>query len=156
MTTDSTLRVMSLIERTNLSKKDFAIKAGITPPAFSRSLKNGFSLEYLSRIAKAFGEDLDWLRYGQTKVGIKKELSEANGTMTQGHATINTINGENNKGTQTINASEDDCRVLRERIAMLEEKITLQDKVIADKEEEIRFLRGMLSGDGVPKSVPCE
>lgn len=156
MTTDSTLRVMSLIERTNLSKKDFAIKAGITPPAFSRSLKNGFSLEYLSRIAKAFGEDLDWLRYGQTKVGIKKELSAANGTMTQGHATINTINGENNKGTQTINASEDDCRVLRERIAMLEEKITLQDKVIADKEEEIRFLRGMLSGDGVPKSVPCE
>lgn len=156
MTTDSTLRVMSLIERTNLSKKDFAIKAGITPPAFSRSLKNGFSLEYLSRIAKAFGEDLDWLRYGQTKVGIKKELSAANGTMAQGHATINTINGENNKGTQTINASEDDCRVLRERIAMLEEKITLQDKVIADKEEEIRFLRGMLSGDGVPKSVPCE
>lgn len=156
MTTDSTLRVRSLIERTNLSKKDFAIKAGITPPAFSRSLKNGFSLEYLSRIAKAFGEDLDWLRYGQTKVGIKKELSAANGTMTQGHATINTINGENNKGTQTINASEDDCRVLRERIAMLEEKITLQDKVIADKEEEIRFLRGMLSGDGVPKSVPCE
>lgn len=156
MTTDSTLRVMSLIEHTNLSKKDFAIKAGITPPAFSRSLKNGFSLEYLSRIAKAFGEDLDWLRYGQTKVGIKKELSAANGTMTQGHATINTINGENNKGTQTINASEDDCRVLRERIAMLEEKIALQDKVIADKEEEIRFLRGMLSGDGVPKSVPCE
>lgn len=156
MTTDSTLRVMSLIERTNLTKKDFAIKAGITPPAFSRSLKNGFSLEYLSRIAKAFGEDLDWLRYGQTKVGIKKELSAANGTMAQGHATINTINGENNKGTQTINASEDDCRVLRERIAMLEEKITLQDKVIADKEEEIRFLRGMLSGDGVPKSVPCE
>ena len=156
MTTDSTLRVRSLIERTNLSKKDFAIKAGITPPAFSRSLKNGFSLEYLSRIAKAFGEDLDWLRYGQTKVGIKKELSAANGTMTQGHATINTINGENNKGTQTINASEDDCRVLRERIAMLEEKITLQDKVIADKEEEIRFLRGMLSGNGVPKSVPCE
>lgn len=156
MTTDSTLRVMSLIERTNLSKKDFAIKAGITPPAFSRSLKNGFSLEYLSRIAKAFGEDLDWLRYGQTMVGIKKELSAANGTMTQGHATINTINGENNKGTQTINASEDDCRVLRERIAMLEEKIALQDKVIADKEEEIRFLRGMLSGDGVPKSVPCE
>lgn len=156
MTTDSTLRVMSLIERTNLSKKDFAIKAGITPPAFSRSLKNGFSLEYLSRIAKAFGEDLDWLRYGQTKVGIKKELSAANGTMAQGHATINTINGENNKGTQTINASEDDCRVLRERIAMLEEKITLQDKVIADKEEEIRFLRGMLSGDGVPKNVLCE
>lgn len=156
MTTDSTLRVMSLIERTNLTKKDFAIKAGITPPAFSRSLKNGFSLEYLSRIAKAFGEDLDWLRYGQTMVGIKKELSAANGTMTQGHATINTINGENNKGTQTINASEDDCRVLRERIAMLEEKIALQDKVIADKEEEIRFLRGMLSGDGVPKSVLCE
>lgn len=156
MTTDSTLRVMSLIERTNLSKKDFAIKAGITPPAFSRSLKNGFSLEYLSRIAKAFGEDLDWLRYGQTKVGIKKELSAANGTMAQGHATINTINGENNKGTQTINSSEDDCRVLRERIAMLEEKIALQDKVIADKEEEIKFLRKMLSGDGVPKSVPCE
>lgn len=156
MTTDSTLRVMSLIERTNLSKKDFAIKAGITPPAFSRSLKNGFSLEYLSRIAKAFGEDLDWLRYGQTKVGIKKELSAANGTMAQGHATINTINGENNKGTQTINASEDDCRVLRERIAMLEDKIAMQDKVIADKEEEIRFLRGMLSGDGVPKNVPCE
>lgn len=156
MTTDSTLRVRSLIERTNLSKKDFAIKAGITPPAFSRSLKNGFSLEYLSRIAKAFGEDLDWLRYGQTKVGIKKELSAANGTMPQGHATINTINGENNKGTQTINASEDDCRVLRERIAMLEDKIAMQDKVIADKEEEIRFLRGMLSGDGVPKNVPCE
>lgn len=156
MTTDSTLRVMSLIGRTNLSKKDFAIKAGITPPAFSRSLKNGFSLEYLARIAKAFGEDLDWLRYGQTKADAKKELAVDNGSMAQGYATINTINGENNKGTQTINASEDDCRVLRERIAMLEEKIALQDKVIADKEEEIMFLRKMLSGDGVPKSVPCE
>lgn len=156
MTTDSTLRVMSLIGRTNLSKKDFAIKAGITPPAFSRSLKNGFSLEYLARIAKAFGEDLDWLRYGQTKADAIKELSLDNGSMAQGYATINTINGENNKGTQTINASEDDCRVLRERIAMLEEKIALQDKVIADKEEEIMFLRKMLSGDGVPKSVPCE
>lgn len=156
MTTDSTLRVMSLIERTNLSKKDFAIKAGITPPAFSRSLKNGFSLEYLARIAKAFGEDLDWLRYGQAKADAKKELSVDNGSMAQGYATINTINGENNKGTQTINSSEDDCRVLRERIAMLEEKIALQDKVIADKEEEIMFLRKMLSGDGVPKSVPCE
>ena len=55
-----------------------------------------------------------------------------------------------------INASGDDCRVLRERIAMLEEKIALQDKVIADKEEEIMFLRKMLSGNGVPKSVPCE
>lgn len=156
MTTDSTLRVMSLIGRTNLSKKDFAIKAGITPPAFSRSLKNGFSLEYLARIAKAFGEDLDWLRYGQAKADAKKELAVDNGSMAQGYATINTINGENNNGTQTINASEDDCRVLRERIAMLEEKIALQDKVIADKEEEIMFLRKMLSGDGVPKSVPCE
>ena len=156
MTTDSTLRVMSLIERTNLSKKDFAIKAGITPPAFSRSLKNGFSLEYLSRIAKAFGEDLDWLRYGKTKADAQKELSVDNGSMVQGYATINTINGENNKGTQTINASGDDCRVLRERIAMLEEKIALQSEVIADKEEEIMFLRKMLSGDGVPKSVPCE
>lgn len=156
MTTDSTLRVMSLIGRTNLSKKDFAIKAGITPPAFSRSLKNGFSLEYLARIAKAFGEDLDWLRYGQAKADAKKELAVDNGSMAQGYATINTINGENNKGTQTINSSEDDCRVLRERIAMLEEKIALQDKVIADKEEEIMFLRKMLSGDGVPKSVPCE
>ena len=156
MTTDSTLRVMSLIERTNLSKKDFAIKAGITPPAFSRSLKNGFSLEYLARIAKAFGEDLDWLRYGKTKADAQKELSVDNGSMVQGYATINTINGENNKGTQTINASGDDCRVLRERIAMLEEKIALQSEVIADKEEEIMFLRKMLSGDGVPKSVPCE
>lgn len=156
MTTDSTLRVMSLIGRTNLSKKDFAIKAGITPPAFSRSLKNGFSLEYLARIAKAFGEDLDWLRYGQAKADAKKELAVDNGSMAQGYATINTINGENNNGTQTINTSEDDCRVLRERIAMLEEKIALQDKVIADKEEEIMFLRKMLSGDGVPKSVPCE
>ncbi len=156
MTTDSTLRVMSLIGRTNLSKKDFATKCGITPPAFSRSLKNGFSLEYLARIAKAFDEDLDWLRYGQAKADAKKELSVDNGSMAQGYATINTINGENNKGTQTINSSEDDCRVLRERIAMLEEKIALQDKVIADKEEEIKFLRKMLSGDGVPKSVPCE
>ena len=102
MTTDSTLRVMSLIERTNLSKKDFAIKAGITPPAFSRSLKNGFSLEYLARIAKAFGEDLDWLRYGKTKADAKKELSVDNGSMAQGYATINTINGENNKGTQML------------------------------------------------------
>ena len=76
--------------------------------------------------------------------------------MVQGYATINTINGENNKGTQTINASGDDCRVLRERIAMLEEKIALQSEVIADKEEEIMFLRKMLSGNGVPKSVPCE
>ena len=156
MTTDSTLRVMSLIERTNLSKKDFAIKAGITPPAFSRSLKNGFSLEYLARIAKAFGEDLDWLRYGKTKADAQKELSVDNGSMAQGYATINTINGENNKGTQTINASGDDCRVLRERIAMLEEKIALQSEVIADKEEEIMFLRKMLSDNGVPKSVPCE
>lgn len=156
MTTDSTLRVMSLIERTNLSKKDFAIKAGITPPAFSRSLKNGFSLEYLARIAKAFGEDLDWLRYGKTKADAQKQLSVDNGSMAQGYATINTINGENNKGTQTINASGDDCRVLRERIAMLEEKIALQSEVIADKEEEIMFLRKMLSVNGVPKSVPCE
>lgn len=156
MTTDSTLRVMSLIGRTNLSKKDFAIKAGITPPAFSRSLKNGFSLEYLARIAKAFGEDLDWLRYGKTKADAQKELSVNNGSMVQGYATINTINGENNKGTQTINASGDDCRVLRERIAMLEEKIALQSEVIADKEEEIMFLRKMLSDNGVPKSVPCE
>ena len=156
MTTDSTLRVMSLIGRTNLSKKDFAIKAGITPPAFSRSLKNGFSLEYLARIAKAFGEDLDWLRYGKTKADAQKDLSVNNGSMVQGYATINTINGENNKGTQTINASGDDCRVLRERIAMLEEKIALQSEVIADKEEEIMFLRKMLSGNGVPKSVPRE
>lgn len=156
MTTDSTLRVMSLIERTNLSKKDFAIKAGITPPAFSRSLKNGFSLEYLARIAKAFGEDLDWLRYGKTKADAQKQLSVDNGSMAQGFATINTINGENNKGTQMINASGDDCRVLRERIAMLEEKIALQSEVIADKEEEIMFLRKMLSVNGVPKSVPCE
>lgn len=156
MTTDSTLRVMSLIERTNLSKKDFAIKAGITPPAFSRSLKNGFSLEYLARIAKAFGEDLDWLRYGKTKADAQKQLSVDNGSIAQGYATINTINGENNKGTQTINASGDDCRVLRERIAMLEEKIALQSEVIADKEEEIMFLRKMLSVNGVPKSVPCE
>ena len=156
MTTDSTLRVMSLIERTNLSKKDFAIKAGITPPAFSRSLKNGFSLEYLARIAKAFGEDLDWLRYGKTKADTQKELSVDNGSIAQGYATINTINGENNKGTQMINASGDDCRVLRERIAMLEEKIALQSEVIADKEEEIMFLRKMLSVNGVPKSVPGE
>ena len=65
MTTNSTTeRVKVLIKQVGLKQGDFAEQCGITPQSFSRAIKNGFSVEYLMRIANTYKANYKWLYNG--------------------------------------------------------------------------------------------
>ena len=140
------MRVKALVSSSGLSQAAFARKCDMDPGNFNCRVngKNRFTDYYLLKIANGLGVSMKWLKegvgtaYANEKSAGEAHMAELAGFMSvQGHATVNTINGENNSGTQTIN-SDGDRDILLQKLAMLE-------KMVADKDKEIAFLRGLLA-----------
>lgn len=155
METKSTTRVLTLMESVGLSQVKFAERCGIRPSNFNRALKSekGISPQYLLRIAHAFNVNFEWLRNGIGEMfaeekAIGKAQFAAFSQMLNANASPvsqNVISGDNYKGSQTINATEGKISALEQKIEALTQLLAEKDKLIARQEQEIEFLRGLVS-----------
>lgn len=155
METKSTTRVLTLMDSVGLSQVKFAEKCGIRPSNFNRALKSekGISLQYLLRIAHAFNVNFEWLRNGigdmfaEEKAIGKAQFAAFNQMLDANSSPVsqNVISGDNYQGTQTINATEGKISALEQKIEALTQLLAEKDKLIARQEQEIEFLRGLVS-----------
>lgn len=155
METKSTTRVLTLMDSVGLSQVKFAEKCGIRPSNFNRALKSekGISSQYLLRIAHAFNVNFEWLRNGIGEMfaeekAIGKAQFAAFSQMLNANASPvsqNVISGDNYHGSQTINATEGKIAALEQKIEAQTQLLAEKDKLIARQEQEIEFLRGLVS-----------
>lgn len=146
ITTSTTERVKVLIKQVGLRQGDFAEQCGITPQSFSRAIKNGFSVEYLMRIANTFKANYKWLYSGigemfaEEKAIGKAQFAAFNQMLDANTSPVsqNIISGDNYQGTQTINATEG-------KIAALEQKIEAQAQLLAEKDKLIASQQAWLA-----------
>lgn len=147
MTTNSTTeRVKVLIKQVGLKQGDFAEQCGITPQSFSRAIKNGFSVEYLMRIANTFKANYKWLRNGigemfaEEKAIGKAQFAAFSQMLDANTSPVsqNIISGDNYQGVQTINATEG-------KITALEQKIEAQAQLLAEKDKLIASQQAWLA-----------
>lgn len=125
-------RISNLIDKEGLSMSEFAKRCGFNKSNFSKMIggnNNGISQHSLRRIAQAFDVNIEWLRDGVGKI-YKYEKEE-------GDANYDEIVGLiNDEGDSLIN-DETNGIVLRNMVKYLQ-------KTIAEKDEEIAFLRKTL------------
>lgn len=143
------------MESVGLSQVKFAERCGIRPSNFNRALKSekGISPQYLLRIAHAFNVNFEWLRNGIGEMfaeekAIGKAQFAAFSQMLNANASPvsqNVISGDNYHGSQTINATEGKISALEQKIEALAQLLAEKDKLIARQEQEIEFLRGLVS-----------
>lgn len=143
MTTNSTTeRVKVLIKQVGLKQGDFAEQCGITPQSFSRAIKNGFSVEYLMRIANTFKTNYKWLYNGigemfaEEKAIGKAQFAAFNQMLDANASPVsqNIISGDNYHGSQTINATEGKIAALEQKIEALTQLLAEKDKLIASQQ----------------------
>lgn len=152
-TTSTTERVKVLIKQVGLKQGDFAEQCGITPQSFSRAVKNGFSVEYLMRIANTFKANYKWLcngvgeMFAEEKAIGKAQFAAFNQMLDANSSPVsqNVISGDNYQGTQTINATEGKIAALEQKIEAQAQLLAEKDKLIARQEQEIEFLRGLVN-----------
>lgn len=155
METKSTTRVLTLMDSVGLSQVKFAERCGIRPSNFNRALKSekGISSQYLLRIAHAFNVNFEWLRNGigemfaEEKAIGKAQFAAFNQMLDANSSPVsqNVISGDNYQGTQTINATEGKISALEQKIEAQTQLLAEKDKLIARQEQEIEFLRGLVS-----------
>lgn len=155
METKSTTRVLTLMDSVGLSQVKFAERCGIRPSNFNRALKSekGISSQYLLRIAHAFNVNFEWLRNGigemfaEEKAIGKAQFAAFNQMLDANSSPVsqNVISGDNYQGTQTINATEGRISALEQKIEAQAQLLAEKDKLIARQEQEIEFLRGLVS-----------
>lgn len=155
METKSTTRVLTLMDSVGLSQVKFAEKCGIRPSNFNRALKSekGISSQYLLRIAHAFNVNFEWLRNGigdmfaEEKAIGKAQFAAFNQMLDANASPVsqNIISGDNYHGSQTINATEGKIAALEQKIEAQAQLLAEKDKLIARQEQEIEFLRGLVS-----------
>lgn len=143
------------MESVGLSQVKFAERCGIRPSNFNRALKSekGISPQYLLRIAHAFNVNFEWLRNGIGEMfaeekAIGKAQFAAFSQMLNANASPvsqNIISGDNYQGTQAINATEGKISALEQKIEAQTQLLAEKDKLIARQEQEIEFLRGLVS-----------
>lgn len=143
------------MDSVGLSQVKFAEKCGIRPSNFNRALKSekGISSQYLLRIAHAFNVNFEWLRNGIGEMfaeekAIGKAQFAAFSQMLNANASPvsqNVISGDNYHGSQTINATEGKIAALEQKIEAQTQLLAEKDKLIARQEQEIEFLRGLVS-----------
>lgn len=143
------------MESVGLSQVKFAERCGIRPSNFNRALKSekGISPQYLLRIAHAFNVNFEWLRNGIGEMfaeekAIGKAQFAAFSQMLNANASPvsqNVISGDNYQGTQTINATEGKIAALEQKIDAQAQLLAEKDKLIVRQEQEIEFLRGLVS-----------
>lgn len=155
METKSTTRVLTLMDSVGLSQVKFAERCGIRPSNFNRALKSekGISSQYLLRIAHAFNVNFEWLRNGigemfaEEKAIGKAQFAAFNQMLDANTSPVsqNIISGDNYHGTQTTNATEGKISALEQKIEAQTQLLAEKDKLIARQEQEIEFLRGLVS-----------
>lgn len=143
------------MESVGLSQVKFAERCGIRPSNFNRALKSekGISSQYLLRIAHAFNVNFEWLRNGigemfaEEKAIGKAQFAAFNQMLDANSSPVsqNVISGDNYQGTQTINAVEGKITALEQKIEALTQLLAEKDKLTARQEQEIEFLRGLVS-----------
>lgn len=143
------------MDSVGLSQVKFAEKCGIRPSNFNRALKSekGISSQYLLRIAHAFNVNFEWLRNGigemfaEEKAIGKAQFAAFNQMLDANTSPVsqNIISGDNYQGTQTINATEGKISALEQKIEAQAQLLAEKDKLIARQEQEIEFLRGLVS-----------
>lgn len=143
------------MESVGLSQVKFAERCGIRPSNFNRALKSekGISPQYLLRIAHAFNVNFEWLRNGigemfaEEKAIGKAQFAAFNQMLDANSSPVsqNVISGDNYQGTQTINATEGKISALEQKIEAQTQLLAEKDKLIARQEQEIEFLRGLVS-----------
>lgn len=143
------------MDSVGLSQVKFAEKCGIRPSNFNRALKSekGISSQYLLRIAHAFNVNFEWLRNGigemfaEEKAIGKAQFAAFNQMLDANSSPVsqNVISGDNYQGTQTINATEGKIAALEQKIEAQTQLLAEKDKLIARQEQEIEFLRGLVS-----------
>lgn len=132
--TEIAKRVELLRKRSGMSINKMATMAGIDTGNLSRSIngKASFSDRVIYKIASALHVSVDWL-----EKGIEPMFSPTVASPSEVGAGIigSNIDASNSKGfTQTIGSSD-----------ALARELELLRKMVADKDEEIKFLRAQLS-----------
>lgn len=145
MTESSTARVLQLVSTSGLSQAKFAQMCDIAPSNFNRVIKsdNDFSLQYLRRIAHAFGASYRWLKDGVGEMfeepqtgkiaylddkGLDRLIDDA-----RAKTIMQQLGGHHN--SQSAETPKSDRQA----------EIDLLKKMVEDKDKEIEFLRDMLS-----------
>lgn len=132
--TEIAKRVELLRKRSGMSINKMATMAGIDTGNLSRSIngKASFSDRVIYKIASALHVSVDWL-----EKGIEPMFSPTVASPSEVGAGIisSNIDASNSKGfTQTIGSTD-----------ALARELELLRKMVADKDEEIKFLRAQLS-----------
>lgn len=132
--TEIAKRVELLRKRSGMSINKMATMAGIDTGNLSRSIngKASFSDRVIYKIASALHVSVDWL-----EKGIEPMFSPTVASPSEVGAGIigSNIGASNSKGfTQTIGSTD-----------ALARELELLRKMVADKDEEIKFLRAQLS-----------
>lgn len=132
--TEIAKRVELLRKRSGMSINKMATMAGIDTGNLSRSIngKASFSDRVIYKIASALHVSVDWL-----EKGIEPMFSPTVASPSEVGAGIigSNIDASNSKGfTQTISSTD-----------ALARELELLRKMVADKDEEIKFLRAQLS-----------
>ncbi len=143
-------RIEALKKYLGCSQSRFSLRCGIEKGHLSKMM-NGhipFSDKMLVRIADTYNVSIDWLRDGTGEMFARDktapDFQHTQAQVANGKIALNTIHGNNNTGTQTINAPDTDVELLRQRVEMLERLIEEKDKQIKDKEDYIKTLNGIL------------
>ncbi len=148
--TDIVSRIETLRNYLGCSQSKFSQRCGLSKSNLSKMVNGYLSItdKTLLRIADTYKVNLAWLRDGIGEM-FERDKAEADAQYEQtknlvnGKVALNTINGDNNSGTQTINAADADVEILRQRIEMLERLIEEKDKQIKDKDGYIKMLVDM-------------
>lgn len=128
------------------TQKDVAMVMGATPANVSGALKGNEKIltdNFLRRFNRAFGNifNIDWLVNGIGDMFCPPISGTSEEDIDKGLYGSNIIQGDGNHHN-TQHSGGDDAK--DKEIEALKGKIDLQGKMIADKDEEIKFLREML------------
>ena len=115
--------------------------------------KKPWSSKMLQKIGSVFNVAFLWLRDGVGKmVAEEKAIGKAqfaafNQMLDANSSPVsqNVISGDNYQGTQTINATEGKIAALEQKIDAQAQLLAEKDKLIVRQEQEIEFLRGLVS-----------
>lgn len=150
MNADITMRIKRIMADRGYDQTALAEVCGLNRFTVNRYMndKSDWSDKALKKIADTLGANFKWLRDGVGEMfsGMKREDNKRHAVLEHvldsycsAQGSVNTIHGEHNTGTQTINSGGANERdFLLQKVAMLE-------KTVADKDKEIAFLRGLLA-----------
>jgi len=145
-------RVIELMEEGHYTQASFARKCGLNYQNFNKYVngKKEWSDKATNKISDALNVSSRWLRdgIGEKFLGAyhkdKKEgnaqlaaLRDISRDVDDYTHVVNTINGEHNSGTQTIQTGDSEVEKLRQKVAALE-------AALAEREKTIDLLRDII------------